>query len=165
VVTELELTRSAQDRRTYLLGDLGSIRLEGLFSRSAVAEAAGQTWRFVRRGVLTSRAEAIDAAGLSAGTFEPPGLRRGGSLHWSGRALALRPASAWRERYALAEDDRELAVLDGKGWGRRPVRVELADATAVEPALLLFAAFVVRGLAEDAGGAAAAAASSSAATG
>ena len=45
----------------------------------------------------------------------------------------------------------ELAVFDGKGWGRRPVEVVVEDSAAVEPGLLLFAAFVVRGLAEDAG--------------
>ena len=74
----------------------------------------------------------------------------------------LRPASAWRERYALADGDRELAVLDGKGWGRKPVRVEMADATAPDAALILFAAFVVRGLADDASSTAAAAGSTAA---
>jgi len=67
----------------------------------------------------------------------------------------LRPASRWRERYALADGDRELAVLDGKGWGKRPVKITTEDPAAVEPGLLLFAVFVVRGLAEDAGAAAA----------
>ncbi len=41
-------------------------------------------------------------------------------------------------------------MLDGKGWGRRPVAPSVDDAGAVEPGLLLFAAFVVRGLASDA---------------
>jgi len=52
-------------------------------------------------------------------------------------------------------------ILDGKGWGRRPVKVTVDDAEALEPGLLLFAAFVVRGLAEDSGGAAGAGAASS----
>jgi hypothetical protein len=39
------------------------------------------------------------------------------------RELMLRPASRWRERYALAEGDHELAVFEGKGWGRRPVKI------------------------------------------
>jgi hypothetical protein len=47
-------------------------------------------------------------------------------------------------------------VLDGRGWGRRPVKVSVDDPDALEPGLLLFAVFVVRGLAEDAGTAAAA---------
>jgi hypothetical protein len=48
----------------------------------------------------------------------------------------------------------------GGGWGRRPVRVTVDDPGETEPGLILFAAFVVRGLAADAsasaGGAAAA---------
>jgi hypothetical protein len=42
------------------------------------------------------------------------------------------------------------AVLDGKGWGKRPVKVTIDDPNAVDPGLLLFAVFVVRRLAEDA---------------
>ena len=64
--------------------------------------------------------------------------------------VELRPASKWRERYALADGDHELAVFDGKGWGRRPVAVSVDDPGALDPGLLLFTAFVVRGLAEDA---------------
>jgi hypothetical protein len=41
-------------------------------------------------------------------------------------------------------------LLDGKGRGKRPVRVTVVDAEPIEPALLLFATFVVRGPAEDA---------------
>ena len=54
-----------------------------------------------------------------------------------------------------------LVLLDDKGWGKRPVKVTVEQPDVVEPELLLFAIFVVRGLAEDAtaaaGGAAAAA--------
>jgi hypothetical protein len=72
----------------------------------------------------------------------------------------------WKERYALADGARELAVLDGKGWGKRPVKVSLEDPGAVDPGLLLFCAYVVRGLAEDAGATAGAgAAASTGATG
>jgi hypothetical protein len=83
-------------------------------------------------------------------------------LRWAGRELELRAASTWRARYALADRDRELAVLDGKSWGRRPVKITVDDLGALDPGLLLFAAFVVRGLAEDAGGDAAAGASTAA---
>jgi hypothetical protein len=161
-MADLELTRSPHDRRLYALGDLGSLRFEGFFSRSAVAEAGGQSWRFTRRGVFRNRFDATDAAGTPIGLFEPRSVRRGGSVQWSGRSFALRPASAWRERYAVADGDRELAVFEGKGWGRKPVRVEINESTAPDAALLLFTAFVVRGLAEDASGAAGAAASTAA---
>jgi hypothetical protein len=75
------------------------------------------------------------------------------------RELMLRPAGRWRERFALAEDDHELAVFEGKGWGRRPVKITVDDPGALDPGLLLFAAFVVRGLGEDASAAAGATAS------
>jgi hypothetical protein len=70
----------------------------------------------------------------------------------------LRLASNWRKRYALADGDQELADLGGKGWGRRPVQFTVNDTSAAEPGLLLFAAFVVHGLAQDASASTAAAA-------
>jgi hypothetical protein len=153
-MAELELTRSRDDRRRYELAGVGTLRLGGLFSRRAIAEAAGASWSFSRHGTFRTRIEAADAAGTTVGAFDARGIRRGGALRWRDRELRLRPASAWRERYALAEGDRELAVLDGRGWGKRPVKVTIDDPAAVEPGLLLFAAFAVRQLAEDAGAAA-----------
>ncbi len=76
--------------------------------------------------------------------------RRGGDLSWSVRSLELRSCSMWRERYALVEDGRELATIEGKSWGKRPVKVGFEDGASIDPGLLLFAAFVVRALAEDA---------------
>jgi hypothetical protein len=146
---ELQLARTPGDRRLYALEDVGTLRLEGWFSRRATIEAVGRSWSVARSGVLTTVIEARDVSGTTAGTFRGRGLRRGGTLTWAGRDLTLRPASTWRERYALADGDRELAVLEGRGWGRRPVRVLLADDADVDAGLLLFAAFVVRALAED----------------
>jgi hypothetical protein len=160
---DLELTRTRVDRRLYALEGVGTLRLSGFFSRSATAEADdGSTWDIARRGILRAWFEATDAAGAVVGDFDPRTVRRGGTLRWAGRELELRPAAMWKERYALADGDREIAVLDGKGWGKRPVRVTIDDAGAVEPGLLLFAAFVVRGLAEDAGAAAGASSSGAA---
>jgi hypothetical protein len=73
-------------------------------------------------------------------------------LGWAGRELAPCPASQWRDRYALANATNQLAVLEGHGWGRRPVTLTIDDPARVEPELLLLAAFVVRGLAEDGSG-------------
>jgi hypothetical protein len=36
---DLELTRSSDDRRLYVLGGVGTLRLQGFLSRSAIAEA------------------------------------------------------------------------------------------------------------------------------
>ena len=161
-MAELELTRTPGDRRLYVLEGVGTLRLQGFASRAASAEADGTRWRIGRRGFWQRIIEATDVAGTAVGQFEPRSLRRGGTLRWAGREFALRPASSWRERYALADGDRELAVLDGKGWGRRPVKIAVDESEAVDPGLLLFAAFVVRGLAESAQGAAGAGASTAA---
>jgi hypothetical protein len=148
--TDLDLTRVPGDRRLYSLEGVGTLRLEGLASRGATAEASGRRWRIARRGFWQRAVRAADEAGAVVGEFEPRSLRRGGELRWDGRELTLRPASNWRERYALADGVRELAILDGKSWGRQPVKVTLDDAEEIDPGLLLFAVFVVRGLAKDA---------------
>jgi hypothetical protein len=67
--------------------------------------------------------------------------------------------------YALDGGDRQLALFDGKGWGKRPVKVTIDEAGAVKPGLVVFAAFGVRGLAEDAGAAAAGASAGACAIG
>ena len=154
-MTELELTRSREDRRLYEVDGVGTLRLGGFLARGATAEAGAASWSFDRRGFWQRTIEASDDAGVVVGSFATRGMRRGGDLRWGGRDLALRPASRWKERYALVHDELELAILDARGWGRRPVRITVEDPGAVEPGLLLFAAFVVRSLADDAGAAAA----------
>jgi hypothetical protein len=149
-MTELELTRTREDRRLYRLGGVGTVRTEGLFGRGATAEAAGRSWRFNRRGFWRRAMEATDAAGTVVGEFVPREIRRGGSLRWGSRELTVHPVSVLRERYVLSEGDRDLVLLDGRGWGRRPVKITLADPAGTDPGLLLFAAFVVHQLAADA---------------
>jgi hypothetical protein len=149
-MVELELTRASGDRRLYALEGVGTLRLEGLFSRSATAEASGNRWRFNRRGFWQRVMQATDATGTVVGEFVPRDIRRGGALGWGRREFALHPASPLRERYVLSEDGRDLVLIDGKSWGRRPVKVTLPDHDAIEPGLLLFASFVVRQLAVNA---------------
>jgi hypothetical protein len=146
-MTELELTRTAHDRRLYALEGIGTVRQEGWFSRSASAEANGRTWSFARRGLWQRAMEATDAAGTVVGEFVPRSIRRGGVIDWGGRELTLQPVSALRERYVLAEGDRDLVLIHGKSWGKRPVKITLADPDAIDAGLLLFAAFVVHQLA------------------
>jgi hypothetical protein len=114
---DLELTRSSGDRRLYVLEGIGTLRLEGLTSRRATVEAVGKRWRLARRGIFRRGVSATDETGAVAGEFEPRTIRRGGVVRWAGRELALRPASVWRERYALADGAREFAFFHGKGWG------------------------------------------------
>jgi hypothetical protein len=162
-MADLELTRAKGDRRLYALDGVGTLRVGGLLSRWAIAEAGGRRWRLAVHGILRRTIEAVDEGGAVIGSFEGRSIRRGGALTWCGHRYLLRTASTWRERYALALGDRELVLLDGKGWGKRPVRVTLDDPSALEPGLLLFAAFVVRALAEDAGAGASAGSSAAAA--
>src|SRR3954452_18233574 len=157
LMIELELARTRGDRRRYLLEDVGTLRLEGLFSRSATAEAGNEYWHLAHRGFWQRIMQATDARGTVVGEFLPRDLRRGGKLYWADRELTLRPASSWRERYALAEGERELVLIDGKSWGRRPVKVTLPDPGAIEPGLILFTAFIVRQLAVNADSASSAA--------
>ncbi len=154
-MVDLELTRAADDRRLYGLGDAGTLRLEGAFSRSATAAADGSTWQFSRRGFWQRDLQATDAAGRVVGEFLPRGLRRGGTISWAGATYTLHPAGPVRERYVLAADERDLALLDGKSWGKRPVKVTLVEHDPPPVGLLLFAAFVVRQLAVNAANAAA----------
>jgi hypothetical protein len=165
---ELELTRTPGDKKLYVLEGAGTLRLRGWTGRSATAEtpAGDRSWELVHRGLFRTVLEASDAAGTPIGAYEPRTFRRGGALTWQGRDYGLRAASAWKQRYALTDGDRELATIEGKGWGKRPVRVSIDDPSALPPGLLLFAAYVVRALAEDAQSAAAggAAAASTAAT-
>jgi hypothetical protein len=123
-------------------------------SRRATATSAGLTWHIAGAGLFSRNVRAVAEGGRLDGEFDPRAIRRGGELRWRGQAFELRPASAWRERYALAVGETEVAIFESKGWGRQPVKVELVRPEAIEPGLVLFAAFVVRGLAEDASSAA-----------
>jgi hypothetical protein len=155
-VVELELTRSAHDRRRYEVDGVGALRLAGLFSRAATAEAAGASWSFAGRGLWQRTVEASDAAATVVGCFDARTWGRGGKLRWRDRELELRPASRWKDRYALVENERELALLEGKGWGKRPVKIRVDESGAADPGLLLFATYLVRRFAEDTASAAAA---------
>ena len=146
---DLALTRSPEDRRLYTIEGVGTLRLEGLWSRRATADAGAASWHIAAVGVWRRTVQATGAFGTVVGAFKPARIGRGGVLVWEDREFALRPASRWKERYALADGERELAILDGRSWGKRPVKLTVDDPGAVAPGLLLMAAFVVRKIAED----------------
>lgn len=149
-MAEIALTRTRGDRRHLTLEGVGSVRLGGVFSRAAAAEAGDRRWEIVSSGVLRRTVRATDpTTGVDVGTFRAWTLRRGGDMRWDGRALTLRAASIWRSRYVLDDGGRELVVVEGKGWGRRPVRVDVADPEAIDPGLLLFTCVVVHALTGD----------------
>jgi hypothetical protein len=150
-MADLELKRTPHDRRTYDLEGVGTLRLEGWKGPRATADTGVRSWQFARRGLWKRGIDATDSFGGEAGSFEHRRRRRGGTLRWGDDDFVLRQASLWHDRYALVEGDRELVVLDGKDWGKRPVRVTVNDPEELDPGLLLFAAFAVRRLAQEAG--------------
>jgi hypothetical protein len=161
-MVDVELKRTPGDRDLYALTGVGTLRLEGLASRRATAEADGRRWSIARRG-FWRQMQATDPAGAVVGVFDRR-LLGGGTVRWQDRDFALRRASLWRERYALADGDRELALLDAKGWGRRPVTISVDDPAALDPGLLLFTAYIVHTLARDDAAAAGSVAATTAAT-
>ena len=155
-----QLARVPGDHALYALEGVGTLRLEGISSSRATAEAAGRHWHFARRG-FWRQLQATDATGVVVGAFDRR-LLGGGTVRWSGDEFALRRASMWRERYVLADGHRELALFDAKGWGRRPVTISFDDHAALDPGLVLYVAFVVHRLAGDANTAGAVAATTAA---
>jgi hypothetical protein len=153
-VPDLELTRDVADRRRFALDGIGALRLEGFARRRATIEARGRTWQAAPAGFWKRGVVATDAAGATVAEFEPRRVRSGGTLRVGARELEIAPASRWKQRYALKDGERELALLEAKGWGKRPVRVTVDDPAAVDPHVLLFAAFLTRRMAEDASAAA-----------
>jgi hypothetical protein len=145
---DLELTRVPGDRRLYHLAGIGTLRLQGLLGRNAVAAFEGGSWTISHRGFWQRELVASDETGALRASFEPRSIRRGGTLRTGDRELILTPSSSWRERYELAEHGSVIASFDAKGWGKRPVRIAIEDPARLEPGLALFATFVVHGLAE-----------------
>ena len=155
-VPDLELVRDPDDRRRFALDGVGALRLEGFGRRRATIEAGGQTWQAAPTGFWKRTVVATDAAGRTVAEFEPRRVKQGGALRVGARELRIAPASKFKQCYALKDGDLELALLDAKGWGKRPVRVTVDDPGAVEPMVLLLAAFLARRMAEDASAAVAA---------
>jgi hypothetical protein len=153
-MVELELTRAPEDRRVYELGTLGSLRLGGWLMRSATARAGGRSFLFRRAKWFSATVAASDDEDRGIGAFRPSQIRRGGVVQWREAEYSLRPATLIRERYELILGDRQLAVIEATGWwgwgSRRPLKMRVVERD-LDPGLLLFVAFVVRTLADNAG--------------
>jgi hypothetical protein len=139
----VKLTPIPGARRVYALECVGTLRLAGWAARTATAEGGGRAWRFTYRGRRQPLIEAADSGGAVIGEYRGHPGQLEGVLRWCGRELALRPDSLWRDRYVLAEDDRRLATIEGRRWGKRPVNIRVDGAADIGPGLLLFAVFVV----------------------
>jgi hypothetical protein len=150
-MTDLALTRTQDDRRLYALQGVGTVRLEGWRAPRATAETGVRSWHFASRGLWRRTIDATDAFGGMVGTFQQPRGGRGGTLRWEDAELVLRPANLSPQRYALADGDRELVVLDGRAWGKQPITITVDDVDEFDPGLLLFVAYVVQGLPDQGG--------------
>jgi hypothetical protein len=162
---DLELIRTREDARLYALPGVGNLRVGGWLTRRVEASTGGESYTFDKRGFFSPYFTATDAAtGAVVGELHPRAIRRGGTVRWRGGDWELKPAAAFRERYALSAPGftREVATVEGRGWGRRPVKVATDDAVAIDPGLLLFVVFAVRILAEDASSVASSTASTAA---
>lgn len=149
-MSTLTLVRDAEDKQRYVLDGYGELRFGGMFTSGATAIASdGTTWALKAR-TFSSKASAGDVAGAEVATFEPSAaLKRGGTLHAAGTAYALRPASNWKTRYALARGEAEIATIETAGWSGREVAIELDESAAVEATTLLMACWLVRKFGED----------------
>jgi hypothetical protein len=125
----VQLTPIPGGRRLYALECVGTLRLLGRASRTATAEGGGRAWQFTYRGMWQRVIQAADAAGSVVGEYTARERQLGGMLQWFGRELALRPDSLSGDRYALLENDRRIATIENRGWGKRPVNIRV-DGTA-----------------------------------
>ena len=142
---ELELTRAREDRRTYRLEGIGSLRRTALFSSATIATSeSGDTWELRQRGLTGRRADAVAGDGTTAGEFDTERfVDHGGTLTWRGAAFSVRSTRSWATQYTLADGDRDLLVVDVRGWGKRPATVRLAD-LSIDPGLVLYFTWLVQ---------------------
>src|SRR4051794_41846843 len=97
-VTELELTRAPDDRRTYVLDGVGSLRLEGWVGRRATLDAGGRTWLVGRAGFWQRRGGGPPPPRGGGAPLAPPGGRPGGGARRPGRGGGRGPPAGGRER-------------------------------------------------------------------
>jgi hypothetical protein len=148
-VADLVLTRT--DKRLYSLDGVGTLSpREGVLERGDGPGGREElALRLPRMVPPAHRGDRRD--GPADRTFESNrGFRRGGTVRWERRDFTLQSRSTWKaQRFALLEGDRDMAVFEGRAYDRRPVTVSI-EPGALDAGLLLFVAFVVRGLVLDA---------------
>jgi hypothetical protein len=142
---EVELTRSADDRRRYELAGYGAERWAGRLSSAAELEARdARTYAATFRGWTRQAARVVDAAGNEVGGYRGASWRsHDGAVTWRSVAYEVRKESAWRNHYSLRLLEGPVLRLEARLWGRRPVKVSLVE-PGLEPGLVLFAVWLVQ---------------------
>jgi hypothetical protein len=131
---ELQLIRSADDKRRLDLAGVGSVRFENLWGTKLRLTAPGHgEWSVVRsrRGVAVS-----DAVGMTVAAFSGKGVEHGGVT-----VEVTTPHQGLLDRrppFLLLEGDRELARVGPSVWSEKPLAVTLLDEDFAERHPLLF---------------------------
>ena len=145
MAVELELRRSHDDRRRYVVDGVGSLRYGSWFSRRAeLMPVGGPALTAQPRGVMSRSAVAVTAAGVPVGEFaQSRRLTHGGEVTWRGRSLTLRSEAVLTSRYSLLDGTSVALEVRASGWGRTRARLTLGT-ELLEPGLVLFALWVVQ---------------------
>jgi hypothetical protein len=154
-VTEVPVTRDAENKRVYVLGDVGRVVLvpKKWFGAVRIEADGAAPWTIALPawGAM-KQFDAIDEAGTGAARFTQGKARsvgRGGDIVCGGRELRLVPDASRSVNsgpWILRENDREIARFPRSEWGMWKVSVTLTDEDAChrDPRLTLFAAWVAQ---------------------
>jgi hypothetical protein len=138
----MRLTRIPGDPALYVLEGVGTLRVIGRNRRAATVEARGLSWNITCHGLWRPVIQVAGPAGNVIGTFKGRRRGRGGSFAWSESQLTLRSNSR-SPAYILSSGDRMLAKLERVSWDGRSPNITVDEYAEIDPALLLFTAFVV----------------------
>jgi hypothetical protein len=143
-VTELALTRSADDRRRYELAGLGSLRRPRLLSRDAEVTTRDGVVRTTHLSPTGKYAQITDAHGGQVGEYaRTRWTDHSGTVTWRGLPYDLTVESHWRNRYLLSHHGSDVVRVACRGWGKKPATLELLD-PRVDPGLVLFTTWLVQ---------------------
>ena len=151
-MTELALTRSADDRRRFELAGYGSIRRIGWAARNAVIHTGDGVERMTKQSPTGKFASLTEAAGSVVAEYERTRwVDHGGTVTWRGLPYDVSVESHWRHRYLLSRNGADVLRVTCKGWGKKPAVVEVLD-PRVDPGLVLFMTWLAQAFVEmDAG--------------
>jgi hypothetical protein len=145
-VRETQISRDPENKGRWVLPDVGAVRFPRRWKNEVLIEVPGELpWKSNGKALSKGTSEAVDTGGQVRATFHREG--GAGRITYGDRGLAVTGGeTSWTERrspLALTEGGRELISFESVAWGRRPIRVTIADerAVAADPQLILFGAY------------------------